>query len=144
MSQSTYLAFISFLLISRVLKYYRTPQATRSFGRVYIYVLPWLVGPYFAWVFENTEQNYAITISLALFTFLVLLGLLNTQQGLEDPFAMDYTSWTPGIDTVRLEFEFASVLQAIDQYYAQAELRRLWTLSAKKGNSTKPSPPEHQ
>ena len=116
----------------RIVKYYRTPQATRSFGRVYIYVLPWLTGPYFAWVFSSTDDNYAYVLCLAAFTYLVLLGLLNTQASLEDPFLPDYTSWTPGIDTVKLDFEMANALQAIDQYYAQAELRRVWT--EKKGS----------
>jgi len=107
----------------RQLKYYRTPQATRSFGRVYLYVLPWFCGPYFAWVFVST--NYIFTISLAGFTFIVLLGLLNAQQGLEDPFLPDYSSWAPGIDTVKLDYEIAVALQAIEQYFANTELRRL-------------------
>jgi len=61
----------------RFLKYYRTPQATRSFGRVYVLVLPWIIGPYFSWVVEATGSPFGI--SLAAFSFLVLLGLLNTQ-----------------------------------------------------------------
>jgi len=61
----------------RIFKYYRTPQATRCFGRVYIFVLPWLVGPYFAWVFDEMNLlSYAYTIILACFTFLILLGLM--------------------------------------------------------------------
>jgi hypothetical protein len=111
----------------RTYKYYRTPQATRSFGRVYIFILPWISGPYFAWVFEST--NYSFTLTLAGFTFIVMLGLLNAQKGMEDPFcAADLNSWTPGIDTIKLEFELAQTLQAIHQYYAQAKLRRLWLL----------------
>jgi hypothetical protein len=108
----------------RIFKYYRTPQATRSFGLAYILILPWMSGPYFAYVFETT--NYAFTLSLAAFTFLVLLGLLNTQKSLEDPFYADYRSWTPGIDTVKLDFEMAVVLQSLEQFYANAELRRRW------------------
>jgi hypothetical protein len=114
----------------RILKYYRTPQATRSFGRVYIFLLPWLTGPYYAWVKE--ESHLAIAVALSGFTYLILLGLLNTQQGLEDPFLPDFTSWTPGIDTVKIDYEFAVVLQGVDQYYAQSELLRLWELKERQ------------
>jgi hypothetical protein len=114
----------------RILKYYRTPQATRSFGRVYIFVLPWLTGPYFAWV--NVVTGYIFTLCLAAFTFLILLGLMNIQQELEDPFVPLFTSLTPGIDTVKLDFEMAVVLQALDQYYAQAKLRRLFRIAQRK------------
>ena len=109
-----------------LLKYYRTPQATRSFGRVYIFVLPWLTGPYFAWVFEEQlARSYAFTLVLAGFTFLVLQGLLNTQQGLEDPFLIDFTSFTPGIDALKLDYEMAVGLQAVEQYYAAHRSVRL-------------------
>ena len=111
----------------RWIKYYRTPQATRSFGRVYIYVLPWLTGPYFAWVFEEQlAESYAFTMALAGFTFLVLHGLLNTQQGLEDPFLIDFTSFTPGIDALKLDYEMAVGLQAVEQYHAEAHIRAAW------------------
>ena len=108
----------------RQFKYYRTPQSTRSFGRVYIFVLPWMTGPYWAWVAEGTWKVFAIL--LCSFTFLVLLGLLNCQQGLEDPFLADYQSLMPGIDTIKLDFEMAAAIQAIEQYYANAELQRAW------------------
>lgn len=106
----------------RLLKYYRTPQATRSFGRAYILLLPWLTGPYFVWVFESTSLAYAII--LASFTFLVLLGLLHAQQSLEDPFVTENDSFTPGIDNVKLEFEMATVLQAMAQYYENSNLKQ--------------------
>lgn len=114
----------------RWIKYYRTPQATRSFGRVYIYVLPpWLTGPYFAWVFEEQlAESYAFTMALAGFTFLVLHGLLNTQQGLEGPFLIDFTSFTPGIDALKLDYmyEMAVGVQAVEQYHAEAHIRAAW------------------
>jgi len=113
----------------RIFKYYRTPQATRSFGRVYIFVLPWLVGPYFAWVFDDMDLlTYAYTIVLACFTFLILLGLLNATTKIEDPFVSDPHSWAPGIDVIKLDFEMAGALQAIEQYYANAELHRSWRM----------------
>jgi len=144
----------------RILKYYRTPQAARSFGRAYLIILPWIVGPYFAWVFKETSNDYQYTLILAGFTFLILIGefsknfwptnatlftsahtyksctdlfsrrvcitvgLLNTIRGLEDPFVADMRGWTPGIDNVKLEFECATILQGIEQYYANAEMHQ--------------------
>ena len=122
----------------RWLKYYRTPQATRSFGRVYIFVLPWLTGPYFAWVFEEQlARSYAFTLMLAGFTFLVLQGLLNTQQNMEDPFLVDFTSFTPGIDALKLDYEMAVGLQAIEQYYAEAQIRAAWDDMERKRKDAK-------
>jgi hypothetical protein len=114
----------------RQFKYYRTPQATRSFGRVYIFVLPWMSGPYWAWVAEGTHLWFSIILSA--FTFLVLLGLLNAQNSLEDPFVADHQSLMPGIDTIKLDFEMAVTIQAIEQYYVNAELQRVWELSEHK------------
>jgi hypothetical protein len=108
----------------RILKYYRTPQATRSFGRAYLIILPWIVGPYFAWVYSETNRDYPYTLTLGAFTFLILLGLMNTIRGLEDPFVDDLPGWTPGIDSVKLEFECATILQGIEQYYANAEMHQ--------------------
>ena len=119
----------------RTFKYYRTPQATRSFGRAYILILPWLCGPYFAWVKDNTSDAYAIV--LAAFTFLIVFGLLNAQQGIEDPFLADFTKWLPGIDNVKLDFEMAVLLQTIEQYYANANLRRTWELHKKEQEGKK-------
>lgn len=119
----------------RVLKYYRTPQATRSFGRAYIIILPWLVGPYFAWVYEETNEDYPFTLTLAGFTWLILLGLMNAIRGLEDPFKDDIPGWTQGIDNVKVDYECATILQAIEQYYANAKVHE-----AAQRDET-PSPP---
>jgi hypothetical protein len=116
----------------RVFKYYRTPQATRSFGRAYILILPWLCGPYFAWVYEETSGSYTFAIILSAFTFLIVSGLLNSQEGMEDPFSADFKSWMPGIDSIKLEFEMAVLLQAIEQYNANANLQRIWLLREKE------------
>ena len=113
----------------RVLKYYRTPQATRSFGRAYVLILPWIVGPYFAWVYEETNDDFPYALSLAGFTFLVLLGLMNTIRGLEDPFVDERPGFAQGIDNVRLEYECAAMLQALEQYYVHAETRRSMQLA---------------
>jgi hypothetical protein len=120
----------------RTFKYYRTPQATRSFGRAYILILPWLCGPYFAWVSEETGES-AYAIILAAFTFLIVLGLLHAQQGIEDPFLADFSSWLPGIDNVKLDYEMAVLLQTIEQYYANANLQRTWELHKKEHDGKK-------
>ena len=80
-------------------------------------------------------ESYAFPITLAMFTFLVLQGLLNTQQAMEDPFLVNYLNWTPGIDTVKLDYEFAIALQAIEQYYAEAQARWRWQGSGAGGAS---------
>ena len=116
----------------RYLKYYRTPLSTRSIGRAFIFFLPWLNGPYFAHVYEST--NYTFIMILAVFTYLVLLGLLNTQIGLEDPFVSDFVSWTPGVDTVKLDYELASLLQALEQHFAQSKMQRSFNLARLKKN----------
>ena len=115
----------------RIQKYYRTPQATRSFGRAYILILPWLCGPYFVWV---ADQTSSITFALCLsgFTFLVLIGLLNAQHSLEDPYVDEFQVLTPGIDNIKLEFELATVLQSIEQYYSNAEIKLRYELQASK------------
>lgn len=48
------------------------------------------------------------------------------QQGLEDPFLIDFTSFTPGIDALKLDYEMAVGLQAVEQYYAEAQIRAAW------------------
>jgi len=94
--------------------------------------------PYFAWVFEEQlAGSYAFTLVLAGFTFLVLQGLLNTQQGLEDPFLIDFTSFTPGIDALKLDYEMAVGLQAVEQYYAEAQIRAAWDDMEQKRKNAK-------
>ncbi|CAK9007331.1 Uncharacterized protein SCF082_LOCUS9411 [Durusdinium trenchii] len=122
-------------------KYYRTPQATRSFGRVYLLVLPWFFGPYFAWVAglgETSEANYGFALALAGFTFLVLLGLINSGRNMvsggrrlgvhaclplrllafivlftqEDPFME-----SEGTDHIHLKYEISSAIQTIQFHY---------------------------
>mmetsp|Transcript_4352 Transcript_4352/g.5363 ORF Transcript_4352/g.5363 Transcript_4352/m.5363 type:complete len:427 (+) Transcript_4352:47-1327(+) len=84
----------------RNFKWYRTPQPARSFGRLYLLVIPWFYGPYYAWAAglsqdENITDNtitissatsYGFAIALSLFTMLVLLGIINAGRNLEDPF----------------------------------------------------------
>eukprot|EP00516_Mucochytrium_quahogii_P003969 CAMPEP_0203757542 /NCGR_PEP_ID=MMETSP0098-20131031/10557_1 /ASSEMBLY_ACC=CAM_ASM_000208 /TAXON_ID=96639 /ORGANISM=" , Strain NY0313808BC1" /LENGTH=414 /DNA_ID=CAMNT_0050649761 /DNA_START=257 /DNA_END=1501 /DNA_ORIENTATION=- len=107
----------------RNIKTYRTPQATRSFGRVYLYVLPWAFGPYFSWLGGRggdgvTQTNYAFALVVAVFTFLVLLGLINTQRLLEDPFV------EKGFDSVHVRCECASAIQTVHIHYERAQRRK--------------------
>ena len=126
----------------RSFKYYRTPQATRAFGRAYILILPWLCGPYFAWVYTSTNyNNYHYPMILAALTFLIVFGLLNAQQGMEDPFVADFSSWLPGIDNVKLDYEMAVMLQTIEQYYMNAKLQRTFEIH-KKSNFDSEEPAE--
>lgn len=63
---------------------YRTPRTLRAFSDFFIVVLPILYGPYFA--HEATEyHNWLIYIMPALFA-IILVGLDNIQDHLEDPF----------------------------------------------------------
>jgi len=117
----------------KCLKYYRTPQALRSFGRAYIFILPWLNGPYFAFVSLTTNRIFVFI--LASFTYIALLGLLNIQSSLEDPFIPDYTSLYPGIDTVKLDYELSVALQTLEQYHAQCRIKRKWKQSIEQNDS---------
>ncbi|GBG23802.1 Hypothetical Protein FCC1311_000222 [Hondaea fermentalgiana] len=109
-------------------KIYRTPQATRSFGRVYLFVLPWFLGPYFAWVYEETE-NYGMALAISCLTFLVLLGLITAGRALEDPFLQEN-----GFDNIKLKHDIALLIQTIDFHFDRAEEIRLSAEAAKKSN----------
>ncbi|GBG23843.1 Hypothetical Protein FCC1311_000632 [Hondaea fermentalgiana] len=105
----------------RVSKSYRTPQSIRSFGRVYIFLMPWIIWPYFGWVAslqtttEDYETTYVYAALLAIFVFTVLHGLINSQRILEDCFVGG------GFDSIKLELEFASCIQGLFLHYQHAE-----------------------
>jgi len=105
----------------RVIKNYGTSQLTRAFGVVYTIVLPWMIGPYFTWVYEETHVDTAYALALAGFTFLILMGLLNLANSLQDhPFTAEPTGINrriPGIDIVRLDKEFAGTLHTVEHYF---------------------------
>jgi len=52
----------------RAFKYYRTPQSTRSFGRVYILVLPWFTGPCKSYESTTPEKSRIVTDTTLLHT----------------------------------------------------------------------------
>eukprot|EP00242_Pyramimonas_sp_CCMP2087_P004145 CAMPEP_0198216852 /NCGR_PEP_ID=MMETSP1445-20131203/59981_1 /TAXON_ID=36898 /ORGANISM="Pyramimonas sp., Strain CCMP2087" /LENGTH=309 /DNA_ID=CAMNT_0043893273 /DNA_START=195 /DNA_END=1121 /DNA_ORIENTATION=+ len=100
----------------RNFKWYRTPQATRSFGRVYILILPWFYGPYFAYVSSETNSTFAVMLSCL--TSIVLIGLINVQRSLEDPFTEE------GIDSIRVKYDLKTTQRFIDAQLVRAKLKQ--------------------
>ncbi len=74
---------ISFEHIKHVYQY-RTPLTLRTYSKVFIYVLPVIYGPYFAFEAESfaPELTYVMPILLSV----ILVSLDNIQEHLEDPF----------------------------------------------------------
>ena len=79
----------------RVVKEYRTPQALRSFGRLFTLVLPPLYAPSYVQVARDTD-SLALGIVLGIVTSLALTGLFECLKHLEDPFVSHVT--LDGID----------------------------------------------
>jgi hypothetical protein len=97
-----YERFISSMIEQlRMLKLYRTPQAFRSFARIFTLILPPFYAPTFAQVARDVD-SLGVGIAFGVITALGLVALFESHQILEDPFtaylALD------GID-VREEFE---------------------------------------
>jgi predicted membrane chloride channel (bestrophin family) len=74
---------------------YRTPTSLRAYTQVFLNVFPVLFGPYFALVAEQSSP--LIGYVMAMLYSLVLVGLDNIQEGLENPFD------GIGIDDVRFD-----------------------------------------
>mmetsp|Transcript_19140 Transcript_19140/g.28500 ORF Transcript_19140/g.28500 Transcript_19140/m.28500 type:complete len:334 (+) Transcript_19140:193-1194(+) len=82
------------------LKQYRTPQAMRSFARIFSFVLPALYSPVFAQLAADTSSLglaiiFATIVSLALSTF------FNSIYYLEDPFVSSLPIALDNIDAVQ-------------------------------------------
>ena len=106
-----YERFISSMIEQlRMLKLYRTPQAFRSFARIFTLVLPPFYAPTFAQVAVDVD-SLGVGIAFGMITALGLVALFESHQILEDPFtaylALD------GID-VREEFEVLHYAQLIN------------------------------
>lgn len=69
----------------RMLKMYRTPQALRSFARIFTLILPAFYAPTFAQLARDVE-SLGMGISFGLLVAVGLSGLFNAIQCLEDPF----------------------------------------------------------
>jgi hypothetical protein len=93
----------------RMVKMYRTPQAFRSFARIFTLVLPPFYAPNYAQVGRDVN-SLGVGIAFGIITALGLTALFESQQILEDPFtaylALD------GID-VRGELEVLHFAQLI-------------------------------
>jgi hypothetical protein len=63
---------------------YRTPRALRSFTRVFLTIFPVVFGPYFAYLASPSYP--AIAYGIAILYTVVLVGLDNIQEGLENPY----------------------------------------------------------
>jgi hypothetical protein len=69
----------------RAVKLYRTPQALRSFGRLFSVFLPAFFGPFFADLAAQM-QSQALGVAFAVITSIALTGLFETVSQFEDPF----------------------------------------------------------
>jgi predicted membrane chloride channel (bestrophin family) len=63
---------------------YRTPRALRAFSDFFILLLPVLYGPYFA--YEAAEFRVGLFFIMPVLFALILVGLANIQDDLENPF----------------------------------------------------------
>jgi hypothetical protein len=69
----------------RMLKMYRTPQALRSFARIFTLILPAFYAPTFAQLAKDV-QSLGMGIVFGLLIVFGLSGLFESIQVLEDPF----------------------------------------------------------
>jgi hypothetical protein len=69
----------------RMVKLYRTPQALRSFGRLFSVFLPPFFGPFYADLSVQMSSQ-AIGLAFAVITSVALTGLFETVSQFEDPF----------------------------------------------------------
>jgi len=79
----------------RMLKMYRTPQALRSFGRIFSLLLPSFYAPAFAQLAHDTD-SLSLGLSFAIIVSLALTAIFNSILILEDPFVGQIT--LDGID----------------------------------------------
>lgn len=63
---------------------YRTPRTLRAYSQFFIYTLPVLYGPYFAWL--SREFSPGLGFVMPVLFSVVLVSLENIQEHLEDPF----------------------------------------------------------
>ncbi|RLN02233.1 hypothetical protein BBJ28_00000223 [Nothophytophthora sp. Chile5] len=98
------------------IKFYRTPQATRSFTRLFILVLPLFYGPYYVYIARGNEYqatNFAFCLALSVVTSLLMVGIFNVEKAMEDPFAGG------GMDGVHVHEIFVLAHQMLDECYSE-------------------------
>ena len=83
---------------------YRTPRALRSFTRIFLTIFPIVFGPYFAFLAASSFP--AVGYGIAILYTIVLVGLDNIQEGLENPYD------GIGVDDIDLEAPSASATDA--------------------------------
>jgi hypothetical protein len=94
----------------RLVKIYRTPQAMRSFARIFTVVLPPFYAPSFAQIARDTDKLW-MGICFGIIACLCLTSLFESLQVLEDPFTAFLT--LDGID-VREELEVLHFAQLVN------------------------------
>jgi len=98
------------------IKQYRTPQSTRSYTRFYLCVLPWFIGPYFAWLGSRNmqdevyETNPGFAMATAVLYETLLVGLMLQTRQLEDVFLPQ------GVDNVRMEEDMIDHMRLINSH----------------------------
>ncbi|ETW07503.1 hypothetical protein H310_02007 [Aphanomyces invadans] len=100
------------------IKLYRTPQATRSFTRLCILVLPLFYGPYYVYIATtgtSVHTNFAFALTLSLATSLIMIGIFNVEKALEDPFTEE------GLDGVKVERAMQRIMDALDVILPSSE-----------------------
>ncbi|OQR83171.1 hypothetical protein ACHHYP_15047, partial [Achlya hypogyna] len=95
------------------IKLYRTPQATRSFTRLIILLLPLFYGPYYVYMINSSEghTSFAFALVMSAMTSLVMIGIFNVEKALEDPFTEE------GLDGVQVDVAFRRIFLALDMAY---------------------------
>lgn len=95
-------------------QFYRTPQATRSFTRLFILVLPIFYGPYYVYLMRGDEYqstSFTFCLMLSAVTSLTMIGIFNVEIAMEDPFAGG------GMDGIRVCEMFQLVHSMLDVCY---------------------------
>mmetsp|Transcript_2108 Transcript_2108/g.4444 ORF Transcript_2108/g.4444 Transcript_2108/m.4444 type:complete len:517 (-) Transcript_2108:872-2422(-) len=104
----------------KMVKEYRTPQALRSFGRLFTLLLPPLYAPTYVQVARDSN-SLALGIVIGIVTSLALTGLFECLTHLEDPFVANVT--LDGID-VREELvvlTYGELMMARSMLFPDAE-----------------------
>mmetsp|Transcript_22765 Transcript_22765/g.34241 ORF Transcript_22765/g.34241 Transcript_22765/m.34241 type:complete len:395 (-) Transcript_22765:236-1420(-) len=92
--------------ILRHIKTYRTPQALRSFARLFVIILPGFYAPYFAQVARDL-RSLPFGLIFTLLTSIALTALFESIRVLEDPFVATTT-----LDGIDINDELDALLRA--------------------------------
>tara|TARA_B110001452_G_scaffold171209_1_gene143298 strand:- start:6680 stop:7348 length:669 start_codon:yes stop_codon:yes gene_type:complete len=74
---------ISFESIKHIYQY-RTPRTLKAFSSLFIFIIPIIYGPYFAFQAEN--MSYGLEYVTPILLTMILVSLKNIQEHLENPF----------------------------------------------------------